>query len=281
MAIFKRTFLFILAFSLIYGITACDDDDDNPAPSSGGSDNQLQVAFQHTVNGDSLMFNEQRYTNAAGEQFGVTKLEYIVTDFRFYRQDQTYAQVDTSLYVNPGGAAGTSFTLNAVPSGDYEAVSFVFGIQKGKNQTGNLPSTNNFANMGWPSRNGGGYHYMRMNGTYTADSIQGVFTTHLGNTKQWALDTTINGATDTAILLDETVEHFAFEVKLGNSAIDMTNGDARLVIEHNLANWYQNPNTYSFAALQSPGIMRKQNKQQALMENGMRDVFSLVELTAP
>ncbi len=272
----------LLSAILILALSSCDDDGDdyNNTPPSDDNANTLRISFEHEVNGDSLVFNETRYENKAGQRYEVTKLEYIVTDFRLYTDATSYEEISTSQYINPEQPGTTSFTLNDLPNGDYEQVAFVFGIREEENQSGNLPSSRNIANMGWPPANGGGYHYMRMNGNYESDSTQGVFTTHLGHTKQWALDTTISGVQDTAVVTDETVKGFAFEVKLAGSAVELSNGtNASMTITMDLNNWYQNPNTYSFPPSGKSGIMRKQRRQQTLMENGMQDVFRLTNLS--
>ena len=276
--------LVALSAVLILALSSCNDDDGdgyNNSPSPDGNANTLRISFGHEVNGDSLVFDEMRYENKAGQRYGVTKLEYIVTDFRLYTDATSYEEISTSQYVNPEKTGSTSFTLNELPDGDYEQVSFVFGIREEKNRSGNLPSSRNIANMGWPPGNGGGYHYMRMNGNYESDSAQGVFTTHLGHTKQWALDTTVNGVQDTAVVTDETVKSFAFEVKLPGSAVELSNGsNASMTITMDLNNWYQNPNTYRFPPSEKAGIMQRQSRQQTLKENGMRDVFQLTNLSS-
>ncbi len=257
----------VIALGVGMVLPACDDDDDskNAEPESS----TLQVRFKHEVDGDTLVFDDMRYTNEAGEDYGVTKLEYIVTDFRLYKDETNFEEVSTSQYINPQKPETTSFTLEDVPEGEYQQVSFVFGIRDSKNQTGNLPSNSNFNSMGWPPNNGGGYHYMRMNGIHDSAGFDDGFTTHLGRNKKWNFDTM------PPKLAEDQTKSFAFEVKMDTENFQIPSSPVEMEVIMNLNNWYRNPNTYEFSTMQLEGIMKSRQKQQVLMENGKEDVFRL------
>lgn len=257
----------VIALSIGLVLPACDDDDnDNNAEPESSS---LKVSFNHEVDGDTLVFDDMRYTNEAGEDYGVTKLEYIVTDFRLYKDEENFEEVSTSQYINPKEPATTTFTLQDLPAGEYQQVSFVFGIRDSKNKSGNLPSTSNFNNMGWPPNNGGGYHYMRMNGIHDSAGFEDGFTTHLGRNKKWNLDTM------PPTLEEDQLKSFAFEVKMDTETINLQGNQVQMEVIMNLNNWYHNPNTYEFSTMKVEGIMKNRQKQQVLMENGKEDVFRL------
>ena len=265
---FKSMGLLLLSTGLF--LTACDDDDNgnNPEPSA----NSLEVSFKHEVDGEPLVFDTMQYQNEAGETYGVTKLEYIITDFKFYKAEGGSTSIPTSQYINPEKPATTTFTLKDIPEGNYDQVSFVFGIRESKNKSGNLPQTSNFANMGWPPNNGGGYHYMRMNGRHDSAGFEDGFTTHLGHTKKWNMDTM------PPTLIEDQVKSYAFEVKMETKNLSIPGDQAAMEVVMNLNNWYHNPNTYQFSTMKMEGIMKSQQKQKVLMENGKQDVFRLGNL---
>lgn len=261
-----KSFSFLMTVLMALSFSACDDDDDdNNQPKS----NSLKVNFQHQVDGDSLVFDTLKYRNKAGEAYGVTKLEYIITDFRLYKGDGNFETITTAQYINPQQSATTSFTLKDLPKDQFQQVSFVFGIRESRNKSGNLPQESNFANMGWPPNNGGGYHYMRMNGIHDSAGSRDGFTTHLGHTKKWNLDSM------PPTLMEDQVKSYAFEVKLDVGNLTLEDNQAEMTVIMDLNNWYQNPNTYKFTPMKMEGIMKNQQKQQALMENGKKDVFRL------
>ena len=61
--------LSVLLFSCL--LVACGDDADR---------GEVITRFNHTVGGANLAHDEIIYTNAAGNEYGVTRLEYIVSD---------------------------------------------------------------------------------------------------------------------------------------------------------------------------------------------------------
>lgn len=264
-----KSYLAATLVTLGIGLAACDDEGDElSSPDSEAS--SLTVKFNHTVDGDSLVFGNKQYENEAGEIYSVTKLEYIITDFRLYKSESNYEEIITSHYINPEKTETTTLTLNDLPNGDYQQISFVFGIREERNESGNLPQTDNFANMGWPPNNGGGYHYMRMNGRYdSAGQFEDNFTTHLGHTKKWNLDSM------PPTLIKDSVRSYAFEVKLDQSSVELQGENAEMNVAMNVNNWYRQPNTYHFDSLKMEGIMKNQKRQQMLMQNGKGDVFKL------
>lgn len=249
---FKSYLAFI--FIAIFFIQCDNDDDDNGSP----KDNQEQtgtinMSLNHEVNNQDLAYDTMLYKNEAGEDFGVTKLEYIITELRLYKGENDFEEISFSHYANPKQAATQNLTIKDVPAGDYNRVTFRFGVDSANNQAGNLPNSPDYNNMGWPME-GGGYHYMRMNGIYDSSGFQDGFTTHLGPAMG---------------------NHYSFEVELANSDIQIDGGDNwQLNITMEMANWYKNPNTYAFGDLNSEGIMNNPQAQETLMENG-QDVFEL------
>lgn len=67
---------------LLCALVACGDDDDGDAGT-------LTIVFDHTVDGAALSFGNTQYTNAAGNTYTVSNLEYIVSDLALKKANGT------------------------------------------------------------------------------------------------------------------------------------------------------------------------------------------------
>ena len=105
--------------------------------------------------------------------------------------------------------------------------------------------------MFWPNNpmmGSGGYHYMKLEGTY--DTINQFYNCHTGPTMG---------------------SDYSFNVEL---PIDFNTNDTEgimLNIILNVNNWFENPNNF---VLSSNGIMMNMVAQMQLKQNGQADVFS-------
>ena len=102
--------------------------------------------------------------------------------------------------------------------------------------------------MSWPEMMGGGYHYMKLEGSYTNDSI--FYNTHTGPTM----------GMDHSFLCS-----FDLPININNST-----NNVEYSIEMNINNWY-GPEVVNL----EPAIMMNMPTQMNLMMNGMMGVFNL------
>lgn len=216
---------------------------------SGVDRGEVFVHFNHTVAGADLKHEEIVYTNAAGNQYGITRLEYIVSDIALETKGGKRVEL-TEFHYRNAFVAATRSVLAKVPGDDYTALHFTFGIDGAKNQTGALPSVDYFNNMAWPTPMGGGYHYMRMEGLFHTTNGEGSFLTHTGP----------SGGAD-----------FSFDIALPLSlSVDGDQWDINVIM--NIDEWYDNPSVYDFE--DRGGIMGNADVQSTLLDNGLT-VFSL------
>lgn len=139
----------------------------------------------HTDGGGDLAFNEMRFTNAAGNRYAITRLEYIVTDLALVAADGSQVELAAAHYVNPTQPATLQGSEVEVPKDTYVGIRFTFGIAGEENVFGALPNTADFDAMLWPAAMGGGtdrYHYMRLEGNYEAEDGTHGFLAHTGPT---------------------------------------------------------------------------------------------------
>jgi hypothetical protein len=102
--------------------------------------------------------------------------------------------------------------------------------------------------MSWPEMMGGGYHYMKLEGSYTNDST--FYNTHTGPTM----------GMDHSFLCN-----FDVPININNSTNNL-----EYAIEMNINNWY-GPEIVNL----EPAIMMNMPTQMNLMMNGIMGVFNL------
>ncbi len=252
----KIAILFALPLLLI----GCKDDDDN-----GNTPQEVSVAFSFTQNWDgqpisNADYDITEYTNEHGEVLTLSKLVYLISDIEFVASDGTvYTAGDYNL-IDARNGTGLTFSPDVmVPEGSYQ-VRFTFGFDDEDNDQ-NYADLNS-ADGGWnvPLMLGGGYHYMRMEGKYTAEGIIGE--TNFQYHAIRAADPMMN-----PILLTDT----SFQVSLGQIAIQE---GTEIEIAMNVAEWFKNPNTWDLTQLYTM-LMPNYDAQIMMSENGAGGVFSL------
>ena len=234
----------LMAMVAPFIFSGCGDSGDS------GDAGTVTVLLDHEVNGHPLVLNEPQYTNAAGNYYSISRLEYIVTDLRLEKENGASTELKDHHYVNPEDVSTLDFTATGIASGSYTALSFNFGIPGKDNLNGSLPNEMKYNNMAWPQPMGGGYHYMKLEGSYSAGEEEGSFLVHTGP----------SGGGD--YLISPTLP-LAVEIDGGNWEI-------RIVMD--VDEWFKNPNLYDFVGRGM--IMGNQDAQTILQENGS-SVFSL------
>ena len=238
------TYLMLAACCLL---AACGDSDDDQG--------EVTIHFNHTVSGAYLKHEDILYTNAADNEYGVTRLEYIVSDIALETAGGKRVELAEFHYRNAFVNATRSVSAK-VPGDEYTALHFTFGIDGAKNETGALPSVDHFNNMAWPTPMGGGYHYMRMEGLFRTGDGEGAFLTHTGPAGG---------------------EDFSFAVSLPLS-LTVSGDEWAITVVMDLNEWYDAPALYDFN--DRGGIMGNADAQLTLQDNGAT-VFSLGPIGNP
>lgn len=257
----------VLAF---YG---CGDDDNPSSPDPGAGD--VVLAFDARVDGQAFTMNQMMYTNASSNAYAVKKLQFIVSDFTLHahvtpkashngEDDFTSAAVH---YRDLADAATRSMTLRDVPAGEYDFVSFTFGLDEQDNldpdQGGSLPQTDDFEAMRWPASWGGGYHYMKFEGDFVdANSDTVTFAVHTG--KRDAMN-------DVTFGTDPAPAHHFFEVTVPIDLAVTDGGTEDLAVQMNLNEWFTDPAAYDLDVY--PRMIMMNFAAQALLMGNGGDVF--------
>lgn len=237
----------VLIISLLAAVTfsSCRKEKENviPEPVTG----QLVFNVGYHVDGRQLFFDSLMYTNAAGNQYSVTKVHYYLSRFRLYKDGSIQYSSDTIVYVDAEQTMNITF-IN-VPVLTYDSISFHIGLDEAQNKSNSLKPTAENVNMGWPDVMGGGYHFLKLEGHWIDSSTKLGYAMHIGN----------NG----------------FLVRAGAKANIEIRGSKTTTrkLMMNINQWFAGPNTYNLAtdgvySMGNAALMKK------LSENGV-NVFNI------
>jgi len=144
-----------------------------------------------------------------------------------------------------------------IPTGQYNLISFVFGLEGAQNTTGYFPNPPE-NNMSWPDLLGGGYHYMKINGRWIDEAgVRQPFNLHTGK---------IN---DGSSYVDNT---FTVTLPLDNFTV-YHKENTTLTLQMNVNSWFSDPNIFDFNVY-GGSIMQNREAQEVLRANG-HNVFDV------
>lgn len=97
----------------------------------------LDIHLTNVVNGVPLALGTNTYSNAFGDVFTVSMLEYYISNIKLttvdnvvYTQKESYYLADQSL------PASLELLVNKVPNGNYKSISFLIGVDSARNTSG-------------------------------------------------------------------------------------------------------------------------------------------------
>jgi hypothetical protein len=96
----------------------------------------LSLNFENKVDSLPLVFG-QKYVNANGDTFTVSKFNYIISNIVLTKNDNSTFREANSYHIIRHSTPGSSlFTLGNVPTGSYKAISFMIGVDSTTNASG-------------------------------------------------------------------------------------------------------------------------------------------------
>jgi hypothetical protein len=270
MKYFKLTVIVSLVLLTFY---ACDSDDSNSEPFSP------KFVFTFNWNGESVEssdFNTIKYTNRNGEELSITRMRYLMSNIIFVKPNGEEIVTEEFNFIDLSNASSLTFNSQEIlTSEEFASIKFDFGFNQVNNQ-GNYPSLN-IENWNWPTPLGGGYHNMQYEGKFiNANNEEQFYALHMG-TRRPDQDGTDNDQDGDGIPNDQDTEdnsifeqnHFTINAVINT----VLNGSQEIEVQMNIAQWFENPNTWDLNELNAP-LMPNYNAQVLMQENGP-SVFSL------
>ena len=226
----------------------------------------LTLKFDFEVDGLSFVPDSAGYVNAAGNTYEVQEIKFFISDVRLIKKGGGEVKItdnESVHYVDYGVPATLSWALHEpLPTGDYEAITFTFGLSERDNVSHRFPNPPE-SNMSWPAPLGGGYHYMQINGKWLSAGTMKPFNFHTG----------IGQLYDTLGQVTEYV-HNDFTVTVPTDGLYISTKPLTVTLRMNINNWFTSPHDYNFEVW-GGSIMQNQEAQQVIKENG-HDVFQAV-----
>lgn len=254
--------IILLFVTAVVSLSACRKKPDPVVPpqviDSGGvnvADGHLKIVFENRVGGQPLQLNTGVYINAAGDTFSVSMYKYYISNIKLWRADSSYyAEPESYHLVNEALFDSKSFILHSTPVGNYTSISFIIGVDSGRNvsgaQTGALDPANA---MFWDWNTG--YIMAKLEGTSPQSGAPGKnISFHMGG-----FYGKFNVVRNVSLMLPQP-------------AIVTAAKTPEIHIKSDVLEWFKNPLTISFAAhysITNPG------GDAALMADNYADMFTV------
>lgn len=249
--------------------------------------NKIVINFTQTVDGQILMMGAgcteggecledhscctdtlhpgMPYVNTSGEYYNIKTLQYLISDITLHSSEGNDIILNKIHFIDTEAPSTLSFISEEIGYGNYTGISYRMGLENAINITDRyIDDSQDFhGNMFWPTVMGGGYHYMKLEGSFHKDIISGGFQKENYNTHTGALQ-----MMNDPIRMDHSFSNTS------NISLHLNDniGNINIDINMEIHNWFQNPNVITMT---NNGIMGDMAIQMQLMENGMQDVFSV------
>jgi hypothetical protein len=178
----KKIKILLPVFVVLLAILgSCEKDDVTDNPSNTG---KLTINFEHYLNNLPVVKDTFMYTNAAGNNYAFYLVRYFISDVVLYHSDGSMRKIKDwtdYFYVDTDEEHTLQWQVyDDIAVGDYDSISFQFGFKDEDNISFmfvNPPESF----MVWPEEDGGGYHYLQLEGKWiNPDNIKIGYAFHLG-----------------------------------------------------------------------------------------------------
>jgi hypothetical protein len=235
----RTAVIFIIVFSC--AVISCDTSRD-VSPSSS-----LLISVTHLVDNKPLAWDSLIYQNAKAESYSLSRLEYYISQFRFYKNNAVVYSIDTVLYVDAHN--NNAILINNPPAFYFDSIGFYIAVDTANNINGKLTPTAENIEMEWPQGMGGGYHFLKMEGHWQDGPDYPGFAMHVGTTSQ---------------LVSTGVK--------GNYSVESSKVN-KFILTMNINEWFTHPYNYSFKT-DGNYTMGDATLMQKISTNG-KDVFTI------
>ncbi len=171
--------------------TGCKKDPDEAKPDPNAEKGKLRIEFESRAGSQALALNGPTYPTASGDTVKITTFNYYVSNIVLVKKGGGEVTLPKTYHLIKTNESHTHFiTLNDVPTGEYEGVKFVVGVDARRNtcsasdewandcgaQDGALDPANGMY-WSWNS----GYIFFKLEGFYAGDSV---LQYHIGGSRE-------------------------------------------------------------------------------------------------
>ncbi|MEX1003022.1 MAG: MbnP family protein [Crocinitomicaceae bacterium] len=227
----------------------------------------ITLKFSHNFNGTAVSaadFDQLKYTNADGNILSITKLQYLISDVRFYRANGDSLTINGYHLIDLQDTNSFNYVLSqAVATNPFIGIGFNYGFDEEDNISGQYADLN-AESWSSPEMLGGGYHQMKLEGRYIAGSGDTVsYQYHnLSRIRQ------INGT-------DTTFHPNYVHIDLPHSFSFSDN--TTIELKMNINEWFQNPNIWDLDSMYT--MLMPNYDAQVMMTENAYSVFSVGAVT--
>ncbi|MFI5221643.1 MAG: MbnP family protein [Bacteroidia bacterium] len=215
----KKIYFIILVLFLATSCTR--NNTDNPQPTVNTGNLVIQAGYRFD-NSSPILFDSIMYTNAANFKMSISRMQYYLSGFVFYKSDGSTFNANQVAYFDAKDSNFSSVKIGNIPFGDYTGLSFYLGVDPANNISNKLPTTAENINMAWPDLMGGGYHFIRLEGNYIDTTTVYGFALHVGKNAN-------------LVTIPKLIKSFS----IGTT-------DATIQLKMNISEWFKNPAIYDF-----------------------------------
>lgn len=223
--------------------------------------------FTHSVNGEGLQFDTMIYSTSLGNRYMVNDLQYFVSRFSLHQVNGRWVGIkadDGIHYTDARNSVSCAWwPHDAIPSGTYDTISFILGLDVNQNITGRFPDPPQ-RDMFWPDMLGGGYHYMKLNLKWMNNSMTQPlpFDFHLGIGQIYPPNS-INPDSILGFVQNYFPLFLPCKIEVSNGGVQQIN------IMMKVDRWFDGESAFDFSAYPN-GIMMNQDAMFRACVNGRK-----------
>lgn len=219
----KKLLIILLSSSMVFASCKKEEVEPTPTPTPNPVPTSLNINLEYMVDGSGLVFDTILYTNAAGNNYSVNRLQYYISNIKLLRSDGSKINLPGVHYIDARLSEKNKLEFNNPTTGSFVGLEFLIGLDSITNQTGALPNILDNTAMAWPVPMGGGYHFMKMEGYFMNLGSSFGYAMHLGRN---------------ANVVNAFVQNKSFTIEQNKSN--------QLTLRMNLNEWYTTPAIYDF-----------------------------------
>lgn len=168
--------LYVFLFLTILSASCRKKDD--PETAGLGS---MKITFQNMVGAQQMHIDSLWYLNENGDSLQISEYKYYISNIKIQKNDGTlFIEPESYHLINQKDKSSLSFTIDNLPTGEYNKISFMVGVDEARNTSGAQVGALDPANaMFWDWNSG--YIMAKMEGkSPQSTKVSKTFEYHLG-----------------------------------------------------------------------------------------------------